>query len=181
MFAVTRQRFLSEPAPQSISPAPATAIAPRWLLDATAQARADGSVVVYAEVPAAGRLQLSARAGIVVAPAAKPAARRSRSARTGPARAQRAGTLVTRTLATDATSEAAAAGGLVTLVVHIDPRYAGLTGRAGGVPASLQLTFASASGPTLHRTLAVVFKRTGRARKAKRPAAKPAGLGGSRR
>jgi dipeptidyl aminopeptidase/acylaminoacyl peptidase len=174
VFAVTRERFLSEPAPQSISPAPTTAIAPQWLLDATAAARADGSVVVYAEVPAAGRLQLSARARIVVAPAAKPAARRSRSART-------TGKLLTRTLATDATSEAAPAGGLVSLVVHVEPRYAGLTARAGGVSASLELTFTSAAGPTLHRTLAVVFKRTRRAGKAKRTAAKPAVRAGKRR
>ncbi len=157
VFEVTRSQFLPEPTPQSVSPPPLTVIVPAWRLGATAQARADGSVALYVEVPGAGRLQVAAQGGIVLTQRGTRHGRRSRRRRI----------LATRTVAEGKATETAPAGGLMEIVVRLQSRYASLAGRSGGLPASLGVTFASPGRPTLEQTLAVAFRRTLRARKAK--------------
>jgi hypothetical protein len=160
VFAVTRGTFAAEPTPQSISPNPPQAIVPAWRLGATAQTRPDGSVALYVMAPGAGRLAVDARGGIV----------RVLTVRARGRRPQRRRLLATRTLAADGAVETASGGGLMELVVRVQRRYASLTGAADGLPASLALTFTSPGRPTLHQTLAVVFRRTARTRKAKKSA-----------
>ena len=148
VFEVTRSPFVAEPTPQSISPPPVTAIVPEWRLGATVQAYADGTLALYVETPGAGRLQVTARGGIVVT-------KRSRRGRS--ARSQRV--LATRTLAAETAVQAAPAGGLMRVLVRVASRYASLLERPQGLPASLQVSFTSAGRPTLSQTLAVIFKR----------------------
>ncbi|HTU80120.1 MAG TPA: hypothetical protein VMF09_15315 [Solirubrobacteraceae bacterium] len=152
VFEVTRRQFLSEPAPQSISPPPPLVIAPLWRLSATAQAHADGSVALYVEVPGAGRLQVAAQGGLVLVEHGRGARRRV--------------TLATRTVAADAATETAPAGGLMQIVLRLQSRYAALAKHAGGLPASLRITFTAQGRPTLEQTLAVAFTREDHARTA---------------
>lgn len=169
VFEVSRIRFPSEPVLQSIATAPSMAIPSAWQLDATAQARADGSVVLYVEVPGSGALQVAARGGIV------------RAERVGHGRHARSRRiLVTRTVSQAKATETQPAGGLMELVMHVTGGYASLTTRAGGLPTSLELIFASPGRPMLTQTLAVSFQRTLRAKtssraKAKKAAAPPHG------
>ncbi|HTW40892.1 MAG TPA: hypothetical protein VMD79_01085 [Solirubrobacteraceae bacterium] len=160
VFLVTRRTFVAEPTPQSISPNPPQAIVPPWRLDATAQARPDGSVALYVMAPGTGRLAVEARGGVV----------RVLTVRTRGRRPERRRLLATRTLAVNGAVETASGGGLMELLVRVQPPYASLTGAADGLPASLALTFTSPGRPTLHQTLAVVFRRTERAGKAKKSA-----------
>jgi hypothetical protein len=154
VFAVTRRRFVPELAPQSISPPPFPLITPAWLLGVTARASADGSVMLYVEVPGAGRLEVAARGGIVLTERASGHGRRSRR------HARRRRTLVTRTVATGKATEASPAGGLMEMAVRLQRSYAPLAGRSGGLPASLRVSFSSPGRPTLEQTLAVTFRRT---------------------
>ncbi len=155
VFEVTRSRFLPEPAPQSISPVPLTAIVPVWQLGATAQALADGSIALYVEAPGAGRLQVTAKGGLVLTRHLRGRARRTRR------------TLVTRTVAEGKAAETAPSGGLMEIVVRLQSRYASFANRSGGFPASLELSFASPGRPTLKQTLAVTFTRVAHASRAR--------------
>ncbi len=148
VFEVTRSPFVAEPAPQSISPAPVTAIDPEWRLGATAQVYDNGTVAVYVEAPGMGRLQVTARGGIVLT---------RRSGRGRSVRIRRV--LATRTLAARTAVQSAPAGGLMRVLVRVASRYASLLERSQGLPATLQVSFASAGRPTLTQTLAVIFKR----------------------
>ncbi len=151
VFEVTRRQFVEEPTPQAISPAPLTAIAPTWQLSATAQARADGTITLYVEVPGAGRLQVAAQSGILL----------TREDRHGRSRARRI--LATRTVAAANALETAGVGGLIEIALRLRSRYASLARRSGGLPAILELTFASTGMPTLKQSLAVDFRHTAEA------------------
>jgi hypothetical protein len=153
VFAVKRLQFPDEAAPQSISPAPTTPIVPGWRLGVTAQARANGDVVLYAEVPASGELRVGARSGIVL------------SARGAGHHARARTVLVTLTVAHDAMSEAAPLGGLLEVVVRPQKRYERLVASSAGLPASLDVSFASPGKSPLAQSLAVVFKRARHTRK----------------
>ena len=148
VFEVTRSPFVAEPTPQSISPAPVTAIDPEWRLGATAQLYDNGTLALYVEAPGTGRLQVTARGGIVLT---------KRSGRGRSARSRRV--LATRTLAAQTAVQTAPAGGLMRVLVRVASRYASLLERSQGLAASLQVSFASAGRPTLSQTLAVIFKR----------------------
>ncbi len=175
VFEVNRTRFVPEPTPQSVSPPPLTAVWSAWALSATARANADGSVTLFVEVPSAGRIQVAARSGIVLTQAT-----RGRGGRPSRARS----VLVTRTVGESRATDAAPTGGLIEIVVRLQSRYASLASRAGGLPASLDVSFSSPSRPTLKQTLAVAFTRIAHAaRKARagRHALKAARRGRSRR
>ncbi len=148
VFEVTSSPFVAEPTPQSISPAPVTAIAPEWRLGVTAQGYDNGTVALYVEAPGSGRLQVTARGGIVL---------NKRSGRGRSARSRRV--LANRTLAAETAVQTAPAGGLMRVLVRVASRYASLLGRPQGLPASLRVSFTSAGRPTLSQTLAVIFKR----------------------
>ncbi len=157
VFEVSSILFPSEAVAQSMSSAPSMAISSAWQLDATAQARADGSIVLYVEAPGSGALQVAARGAIVL------------TKRVGHGRrAHTAHTLVTRTVSQATASETEPAGGLIELVMRVKSGYASLTARADGLPTSLELVFASPGRPTLKQTLAVSFKRTVNAKKSKK-------------
>ena len=154
VFAVSRSTFKGELAPLSISPPPTQTINGLWRLSATARARRDGSVVVYARLPGAGRVHLTAR-GAVVSSERRPA---------GAGRSGRRAVLLTRTLAEGLAAEGAQAGGLLELVLRVRRPYASLAARRGGLPAVLAVTFTSPGKRTLRQSVPVSFRRVGNAR-----------------
>ncbi len=79
VFLVKPIAFPSLPTSQSFSPAPTMGTEPAWRLGVTALSRANGSVVLYVAVPAAGTLTAQARGALLVgAGGSLRAARRAR-------------------------------------------------------------------------------------------------------
>ncbi|HEX8714085.1 MAG TPA: hypothetical protein VF706_00835, partial [Solirubrobacteraceae bacterium] len=161
-FLVERKLFTALPTPQEVSPAPVVAPAPQWQLGVTARSRADGSVVLYAQVPGAGTLRAGAQSAVVV---------RATSRAKGRARKQSRRTVATRTVATRAAGSKVA--GLVTLTLGLGSRYRALADARGGLSATLNVTFSAARQATLHGKISVTFRRTRKPakRKAKRSSA----------
>lgn len=156
VFEVSRIQFPGEAVTQVLSTASPIGLTPAWQLHATAQSRADGSVVLYVQAPGNGSLRVSASGQIV------------RTKRVGKGRhARTRRSLVTRTVSEAQATETPAAGGLLELVLHVKGGYGALLERSDGLPASLRLSFASPGRATLGQTLAVIFKRTAHAKKAK--------------
>jgi hypothetical protein len=150
-FLVPRLVFEAIPTPQVISSAPPNPpLTPSWSLSVTASSAADGGVRLYAEVPGSGTLSAVATGAFTATPA--------RSSRTAKARHARA-TLVTRTVSAAKALEGASAGGLMTLVLTPASSYAALATRKGGLPASVEVSFAAPGQPTLRERIEVSFVR----------------------
>ncbi len=152
VFAVQRRQFASEVAPQSASPAPAAPLVPLWRMGVTDVSRSDGSVLLYVELPGAGRVRAGALASVVVTIRVRAHGRSSRRTRT---------TVDARTVAS-AAADAAPGGGLVELALRLQKAYAPLAARAGGLSAEVTLTFSASWQPTLKQSLAVTFARKAR-------------------
>jgi hypothetical protein len=79
VFLVKPVAFPSLPTPQSVSSAPTIGTEPVWRLGVTALARANGNVVLYVTVPAAGTLTAQVRGSLLVGAGGSPRpARRAR-------------------------------------------------------------------------------------------------------
>lgn len=181
-FLVQLLPALTLPTPQTISPAPVVQIVPRWRLSATALSRANGSVLLYVEVPGQGTLRAKAE-GAVLATSTAGASRRhadrasrhgrthrsakAASARRGSSRARQATTPRTVSSA----SKRVAGAQVAQLALLLAKPYAALASRSGGFSANVELTFAAGGHPTLHQTLQVTFLSSGRAHRSSKGAA----------
>lgn len=166
----TAEEIVSEeqPTPQAIGTPPALSLpAPEWLLSATVHAQSDGSVVVYAEVPGAGTLEVHATAQLSAtgAGAGTAAARRARRARR--ARARASARTVTATIA----HAQMVAGGPAQLRLSLSAgsAYRARIASRDGLYAVLSLSFRAPGHPSLQDQVPVTFRRApgGRAKKAK--------------
>jgi hypothetical protein len=137
-FLVARELPTALPTPQYVSPAPTTPTEPAWLLGATAVSRADGSVVLYVQVPGPGALRAAARSSIVTSKARGRGARKRATARKS--------SVSIRTVAAAAANAAALDGGLLALVL-----------RKGGLSATVSIAFSAAGHSELFQNLAVTF------------------------
>jgi Tol biopolymer transport system component len=124
----------------------------RWELLLSAHRRADGSVVVVATVPGAGRLAATARAAV-------PTAGGSAAARGASGRHRDA--VATRTIGT-ARGRARHAGA-VRLVVKGRQAFRRLVAGSGGLFATISVSFKAAGHPTLHGKVQETFARRGKA------------------
>ncbi|MCL2768480.1 MAG: hypothetical protein FWD42_00010 [Solirubrobacterales bacterium] len=168
------------PAPQQVSQLPLEPqAAPEWLLDATATAQPDGGVIVYAQVPGAGRLAASAIAQLPApAPRKRTKRRAHRRGRGGPGgragkavgagaesrpRAAHGGgaEVLTRTLAQGQIAADAAAP--VQLRLTAAAAYRALVNAKHGVYAIVRVVFTAPGHAALTREIPVTFHRAQRA------------------
>jgi hypothetical protein len=161
-FVVRRERFASDPPRQEVSPQPLLApITPRWLLQATARSKRDGSVLVTVTVPGAGTVGAGARAAVRVHSVLVTGARRDRARRAAHKRART--TVAMRTVAGKLAR--ARDAGLVVLTLRLGRKYAALAGRRGGLSATIQLSFRAAGQRTLRLNVPATFVRSSRPRR----------------
>ncbi len=149
VFEVERHAFEAQPAPQQVSLAPPLTTGPAWTMGATAVARPDGSVVLYAWVPGAGTLDGAARGAVVVTEKPRHGARARHPRRS----------VQERQVAAAHIAAWAPEGELVTLVLRLAKPYAGLAAGSDGLSADVTLSFSSPGQRTLTALLAVTFKR----------------------
>lgn len=141
-YLVERKVFAAVPTPQTISPVSPVSPAALWRLGVTALSRADGTVVLYAQVPGAGALRAGAQGSLVVRVASHGRSRRS---------------VQTRTVATRAAAPKGA--GLTTLTLKLARRYQPRALARGGLSAAVTVTFSAAHHATLRKKVAVTFAR----------------------
>ncbi|HEV3322996.1 MAG TPA: hypothetical protein VG147_12520 [Solirubrobacteraceae bacterium] len=176
VFLVKPVAFPSLSTSQSVSPAPTMGTEPAWRLGVTALSRANGSVVLYVAVPAAGTLTAQARGSLLVgaggsSSAARRARRSAHSRRTVHTSRARPVAVATRTLAIAGQNAHAPGGELITLVLKLDKAYAGLAAQPGGLSANASLMFTARGEPTLRASIAVAFQRTATVRRLTKSAA----------
>ncbi|HTA13509.1 MAG TPA: hypothetical protein VK781_01465 [Solirubrobacteraceae bacterium] len=143
-FVVQRERFGSQATGQEISsPPPSPSLAPAWRLGVTAQARGDGSVVLYLQTPAPGRLAARAVAPVAV--------------RSGRARRARV-----RVLARSVASASAVSGpgGSAQMRLVLAPRYRALAAGHGGLTSAVTVVFSVAGHPSLRQSIVVTFQHS---------------------
>jgi hypothetical protein len=166
----------TETTPEQIGPAPTIALTnPSWLLEVTASAASDGSVLVRAHVPGSGRLAVSAGAQVAVPAAKRPVAKRSpRRPTHGPRRAAavlakrkkskaktNGGTAIpTRIVAQGAVIAAGSSD--LSLRLRLSGAYGALAAGSDGLYAVLRVTFSAPSEKTLVEEIPVTFRRTAR-------------------
>jgi Tol biopolymer transport system component len=167
--------------PQQIgAPPPAEAPVSEWLLSATASAAPDGSVLVEAQVPGAGKLGVRATAQLPASsgrPArssrrhlARGGARRGRAAkrRQGTRRqgtgSRAGGPIPAHTVARGATTSDGPSELRVRL--RVDPAYGGLVASRGGLYAVLRVTFTAPGHGALVQEIPVTFHRAARGMRA---------------
>jgi hypothetical protein len=185
VFLVEREVFSINPTPQSISPPPpGPLVEPSWSLGVTAVSLANGTVRLYAELPAAGTLRALASAMVTV---------RSTVKRKVHGKITSVGvheTVLTRQIAAGTYKALASGGGLGSLLLTLSPSYRSLAARAGGLSAAVSVTFTAAGHPPLRESLAVTFaskvtkkKAAKKTKKAKKKArrASTRGRGGDHR
>jgi WD40-like Beta Propeller Repeat len=164
-FVVNRIVFSSSAEPQVISPVPpGPSLAPAWTLGVTARSLANGSVVLYAELPGAGTLSASASSAVKSAPQrSKSAAKRSASGKSSKSART---SVLTRTVSAARGVLGAGGDGLASLSLKLAHSYAALAARKGGLSASVTVSFSAPGHPTLHQTVAVTFVRKPKPRRA---------------
>ena len=160
-FVVSRILFPATPTPQYVSSAPGPSLTPVWNLGVSALSRANGSVLLYVQAPAAGTLRADAQSAVVIQ--SPRAGRKARHA--SAARALQRGHVATRTVATRATDPKGA--GLETLTLALAPRYRSLAGERGGLSATVTVTFAAPGHATLRERIPVTFLRKSRPSRSK--------------
>ena len=189
VFLVKPVAFASLPTPQSFSPAPTMGTEPAWRLGVTALSRANGSVVLYVAVPAAGTLTALARGSLLGrSGGSSRAARRARHARRSALaahrpllRARRAARRRHPHARHRRTGRARPGGRIDHAGVEAATRpYAGLAAQPGGLSANASLTFTARGEPTLHASIAVAFQRTATVRRSSKGAAARSGATGPR-
>lgn len=154
-FVVRRERFASSPPTQEVSPQPLLApLAPRWLLQATARSRRDGSVLVDVSVPGAGTLKAGARAAVRVRVLAGSRGDHARRA----SHRRRRTIVAVRTVAGRLAHSRAF--GLVALTLRLGRKYAALAGSRGGLSATIELSFSAAGRRTVRISVPATFVRS---------------------
>jgi hypothetical protein len=150
-FVVDRIIFNSTAAPQEITAAPADpALIPAWKLGATALSLPNGTVRLYVELPGAGKLKALAGTAVTVRTVQTVRTKRGRRKVTHTS-------VVQRNVASAAQSATAGSGGLATVSLTLGSSYRTLAARAGGLPATVNLTFTAAGHPALHESVLVSF------------------------
>jgi hypothetical protein len=158
VFVVPRETFLSAAAPQSISSAPAEARPTTpWRLGVTAVSLADGAVRLYLEVPGAGSLR--AVAGSQMLLRSSHSAHKTKSSDHAAHGARAKAKVVTRDVAAARAASDASAGGFTILTLSLSASYRSLSARAGGLPATVRVSFTAPGHQTLHESVAVRFRR----------------------
>jgi hypothetical protein len=154
-FLVNRVQLGSAPAAQVISPAPPSpAFSPPWTLGVTEVSRADGSVMLYVEVPGSGKLAVSANSSFAVS--ASLARRRSgRSSRRGRTRA----VVTTRAVASAALLSSQDLGGVIPIVLELGARYRSLASQRPGLSGVATVTFTAPGHGALRQSIQVSFLR----------------------
>jgi hypothetical protein len=156
VFLVEREVFSINPTPQSISPVPpGPLVEPAWRLGVTAVSLPNGTVRLYAELPGAGTLSALARAMVTVRSAVSSHPKRKEHDKAASVRAHE--TVVTRQIAAGSYPALASGGGLGSLMLTLSPAYRSLAARAGGLSATVGVTFTAAGHPTLRQSIAVAF------------------------
>lgn len=166
--------------PQQVSATPGIELpAPVWLLNVTASAAADGSVLVHAEVPGAGKLSVSAAARI---PAPRGSASRSdrshtiahalasgreRSAENGRQRGGNGDMLLPQRIVAQG-QRIASGPSQLQLRLRAKTAYGVLVTSKDGLYAVLSVSFAAPGHKTLVRDIPVTFHRTARKAVARR-------------
>jgi hypothetical protein len=149
------------PAAQSVGSQPIEGlVSPEWTLSAIAAAQSNGSVLITAEVPAAGTLAVHAEAQLPTSAIHAPA----KSAHSGRhrAKAKRAKTstaavkLLTRTVSE--ASAAAAAPGEMRLRLWVGKDYRSLVVTRSGLYTMLRVTFSAPGHATFTRQIPVTFR-----------------------
>ena len=158
VFVIPRETFSSAPAPQSISSAPAepSPTIP-WRLAVTAVSLSDGGVRLYVEVPGAGTLR--ALAGSRMLMRASRSSRKTKGSDPGAHGARAKANVVVRDVARTTGASDAGAGGFLTLTLTLSARYRSLSARAGGLAATVSVTFTAPGHQALHQSVAVHFRR----------------------
>jgi hypothetical protein len=179
VYLTEEQGSVEQPLPQSISGAPRGPVPlQEWLLSVTAAPQRDGSVVLYAEVPGAGRLAASALAQM---PSRRAAAGQRHARRRHGASGARLRGVVDRArspIATNTVAQAAtfaADASQVQLRLRLKPAYRALPARRGGLYAVLSVSFNAPSHPRLVQQIPVSFRLP----KARRTRAQGARRGGN--
>lgn len=169
-FVVRRRHFSTAAPAQYVSPPPANPTArPDWSLGLSTHSRADGSVLLEADVPSAGTLSAGAHSAV----------RARRCAHAQRRSCRRAGTTVaTRTVASRVVRPRTV--GLALAVLKLSGRYGSLAKRPGGLSAYVNVVFTAPGHPKLHQRIAVTFRRTLKARNAHRASASSPQRGGHR-
>jgi WD40-like Beta Propeller Repeat len=153
VFVVDRQLFAAEAVDQFISPPPAgPAGEPSWLLGLRAHSRRDGSVLLEAFLPGAGRLRATAQSAVLVSLAQ--AAHGSRRPGSSPRRKHRTAVAM-RTVAA-ATRASAGEGPLRVALVLVRP-YRSLALKRGGQSAKVTVQFSSPGHRLVSASIAVTF------------------------
>ncbi len=173
VYLVHESPSTARPAEQSIQPAPQSpSPAPEWLLSATATAQADGSAIVEAAVPGAGRLAAGAAAQLTgtarrstgATGRRRVRAKRASAARTlsGLAGGDRArGSARTVPLRTLGSAAAVAEGpSNIRLRLRVGARYRALLDRRGGLYCLLRVTFVAPGHATLIREIPLTLRLT---------------------
>lgn len=157
-FVVPKLSFSSSPAAQQISsPPPNPALEMLWSLGVTATP-GNGSVTLYAEVPAAGSLRALADSAVPVGSASHKASRGHRSRGHG-SRTHGHAAQVVATRPVAVASANARAAGLIELSLKLPKGYWKLAEGARGLLSNVQLTFSSPGHPTLSQSIQVSFHR----------------------
>jgi hypothetical protein len=167
----------SQVAPQVLGQAPPGMLpSPDWLLSATATPQRDGSVLLYAELPGAGKLGVRATAQLPAPVKATAKRDRKGSSRARVSKAAKkpkvsSGPQVpARTVALAGTVAEVASE--VRLRLRVGAAYRSLLTRKGGLYALLRVTFTAPGHPTLVQSIPVVLRATAPAKSAKRTVAK---------
>jgi hypothetical protein len=149
-------------AEQQLGPAPSQPPpSSAWALDATASAQADGSVLIRAQVPGAGRLEVQARAQLSTSPSQ---AKSPSSAHVKARKSTKPGAplLSTRTVAQAATL--ARAPSELHLRLRVGAGYHALIAGRHGLYTVLRIAFITTGHPTLVHQIPVTFHELARKR-----------------
>jgi WD40-like Beta Propeller Repeat len=174
VYLVSEAPSGSSPAPQEVGvPAPGPTPSLEWTLSATASAQADGSVLVQAQVPGAGRLSATAGAQLPATAAAKPKARarradtaRDQRGSTKHAGTKRPGKTPTVPLRTVAQAAMTADGpSLLQLRLHVLSRYRSLLTKGLGLYTIVRISFTAAGHAPLVREIPVSFQIVAKVKK----------------
>jgi len=147
-FVVEHVAFLPTPVEAGISGAPpGPAVAPEFTLSVTERSLRNGKVVLYVRVPGPGRLAASAQGSVPVATAARrPHGGRSRVVR-----------MLSRGVASAATSAAPNGEGIEQLTLALKSSYRALASRRGGLHATVEVVFNAPGALRLSDRIKVSF------------------------
>lgn len=152
VFVVPREVFSPDPTPQVVSPAPPSPTPiPLWTLGVTSASLRNGNVVLYLSLPGAGDVHASAATRM---------ATRAQASRHGHTSAHVL-RFVQRTLANAAKGVTAAEGVPIALTLALASPYRSRAERAGGISATVTITFIAPGHASLRALVKVDFRRAG--------------------